>query len=68
MADGRFGPDLTHVMSRATIASGTAGNTPASLRCWVQNPNASKPGSLMPAMKLSDADLDGVTAYLETLR
>ena len=67
-ANGRFGPDLTHLMSRATIASGAAENTPANLRLWIQNPDAIKPGSLMPAMKLSDADLDAVTAYLETLR
>ena len=68
VADGRFGPDLTHLMSRSTLASGAAENTPANLRLWIQNPDALKPGSLMPAMKLSDADLDAVTAYLETLR
>src|ERR1700685_3524703 len=28
VADGHFGPDLTHLMSRATIASGAAPNTP----------------------------------------
>jgi len=67
-ADGRFGPDLTHLMSRSTLASGAAENTPANLRLWIQNPDAIKPGSLMPAMKLSDADLYAVTAYLETLR
>lgn len=67
-ANGRFGPDLTHLMSRSTLASGAAGNTPANLRLWIQNPDAIKRGSLMPAMKLSDADLDAVTAYLETLR
>ena len=27
-AKGRFGPDLTHLMSRDTIASGAAPNTP----------------------------------------
>jgi cytochrome c oxidase subunit 2 len=67
-ANGRFGPDLAHLMSRSTLASGAAENTPANLRLWIQNPEAFKPGSLMPAMKLSDADLDAVTAYLETLR
>ena len=67
-ANGRFGPDLTHFMSRTTIASGAAENTPANLRLWIQNPDAIKPGSLMPAMQLSDEDLDAVTAYLETLR
>src|SRR5580700_7514252 len=67
-ANGRFGPDLTHLMSRATIASGAAKNTPENLRLWVQDPNAIKPGSLMPAMKLSDSDLDAVVRYMETLR
>ena len=66
--NGRFGPDLTHLMSRATIASGAAENTSQNLRLWIQDPNAIKPGSLMPAMKLSDADLDAVVSYMETLR
>ncbi len=68
MADGRFGPDLTHLMSRATIASGAATNTHANLRSWIKNPDDLKPGSLMPAMQLSDKDIDALTAYLETLR
>ena len=65
---GRFGPDLTHLMSRRTIAAGAAENTSENLRLWIQNPDAIKPGSLMPAMKLSDQDLDALTRYLETLR
>jgi cytochrome c oxidase subunit II len=65
---GRFGPDLTHLMSRQTIAAGAAENTPANLRLWIQNPDAIKFGSLMPAMKLSDADLDALVRYLETLK
>src|SRR5216683_1947168 len=65
---GRFGPDLTHLMSRRTIASGAAENTPENLRLWIENPDAIKPGSLMPGMKLSDADLDALVRYLETLR
>ena len=67
-ANGRFGPDLTHLMSRQTIASGAADNTAEKLRLWIENPDAIKPGSLMPAMKLSDADLDVLVSYLETLR
>jgi cytochrome c oxidase subunit 2 len=65
---GRFGPDLTHLMSRRTIASGAAENSAQNLRLWIQNPDAIKPGSLMPAMKLSDADLDALVRYLETLQ
>jgi cytochrome c oxidase subunit II len=66
-ANGRFGPDLTHLMSRTTIAAGAAENTHENLRLWIQNPGAIKPGSLMPAMKLSDADLEAVVSYMETL-
>jgi cytochrome c oxidase subunit 2 len=66
-ADGRFGPDLTHLMSRSTIAAGAAENTHDNLRLWIQNPSAIKPGSLMPAMKLSNPDLDAVVSYMETL-
>ncbi|HXM23484.1 MAG TPA: cytochrome c oxidase subunit II [Terriglobales bacterium] len=68
VASGRFGPDLTHLMSRDTIAAGAAKNTPENLRRWILNPDAIKPGSLMPAMQLSDPELDALTAYLETLR
>jgi len=65
---GRFGPDLTHLMSRRTIASGGAENNSQNLRLWIENPDAIKPGSLMPAMKLSDSELDALVRYLETLQ
>jgi len=67
VASGRFGPDLTHLMSRDTIASGAAPNTSENLRLWIENPEAIKPGSLMPPMQLSDADLDALVRYLQTL-
>jgi cytochrome c oxidase subunit 2 len=67
-ANGRFGPDLTHLMSRDTIASGVVRNTPANLRRWIQDPSTIKPGCKMPAMGLSDPELVAVTQYLETLR
>jgi cytochrome c oxidase subunit II len=59
---------MKHMISRSTLASDSPDNTPANLLLCSQNPDAIKPGSLMPAMKLTDADLDDVTAYLETLR
>jgi cytochrome c oxidase subunit II len=67
-ADGRFGPDLTHLMSRETIGAGVAINSPDHLRIWVSDPNEMKPGALMPAMNLGDKDLDDLVAYLATLR
>ena len=34
-ANGRFGPDLTHLMSRETLAAGAALNTTANLKAWI---------------------------------
>ena len=68
VATGQFGPDLTHLMSRETIASGIAPNTVENLRAWIRDPESLKPGSRMPAMKLTDRELDSVTTYLATLR
>jgi cytochrome c oxidase subunit II len=67
-ANGRFGPDLTHLMSRDTLASGAVANATENLRRWIQNPAVFKPGSKMPSMGLSDTELSAVTQYLETLR
>jgi cytochrome c oxidase subunit 2 len=66
-ANGTFGPDLTHLMSRATISAGAATNTPDNLRAWIQDPNTFKPGALMPAMQLSNEETNEVVAYLSTL-
>jgi cytochrome c oxidase subunit II len=68
VATGRFGPDLTHVASRDTIASGSVPNTPANIRAFVDNPAHFKPGVLMPPMHLNDHDLDLVTTYLDSLK
>jgi cytochrome c oxidase subunit 2 len=65
---GRFGPDLTHLMSRETIAAGAARNTVSNLRAWIADPDQLKPGALMPAMKLDGHELDQLVAYLATLR
>jgi cytochrome c oxidase subunit 2 len=67
-ATGRFGPDLTHLMSRDTLASGAVTNTKENLHEWIRNPDTFKVGSLMPAMQLNDQQLDQVTAYLATLK
>jgi cytochrome c oxidase subunit II len=67
-AIGKFGPDLTHLMSRREIGSGVVENTHKNLRDWVNDPQAIKPGCLMPSFKLTDRELDQVVAYLETLK
>ena len=68
VATGRYGPDLTHLMSRETIASGAVPNTKENLLGWVADPNRMKPGCLMPAMHLSDKQNEQITAYLMTLK
>ena len=67
VGNGLYGPDLTHLMSRETIAAGAVPNTPEQLRAWVRDPNTLKPGALMPAMMLDDQKLDALVAYLLTL-
>lgn len=68
MANGKFGPDLTHLATRHTLAAGALLNNPKNLRDWVNDPQQAKPGCLMPAMQLTDDELNHVTAYLEALR
>ncbi len=68
VGDGRFGPDLTHLMSRDTLASGVVKNTAENLRAWIKAPDRFKPGVLMPAMNLNDQDLDQLVEYLATLK
>jgi cytochrome c oxidase subunit 2 len=68
VAIGVVGPDLTHLMSRTTIAAGALPNNDASRLGWISNPQALKPGARMPATDLSAGELHLVGAYLETLR
>lgn len=67
MANGRYGPDLTHLMSRDTIGSGIVPNTRENLVRWINDPNDFKPGCLMPAMHLTDQQNAEIAAYLLTL-
>jgi cytochrome c oxidase subunit 2 len=64
----RVGPDLTHLAARRTIAAGTLPNDAASLRRWIRDPQAVKPGAQMPRSELPDSDLDALVAWLGTLR
>jgi cytochrome c oxidase subunit 2 len=67
-AQGKFGPDLTHFMSRETLAAGVIPNTPDNLRLWVRDPQKIKVGCLMPNMQLTDQEVNHITAYLQTLK
>ena len=67
-ASGQIAPDLTHVASRASIAAGTLPMSRNNLAAWIADPQRFKPGNNMPAVSMSAAELQAVTAYLETLR
>jgi cytochrome c oxidase subunit II len=67
-AAGTFGPDLSHLMSRTRLGSGVIRNTPDILRAWVKDPQAIKPGNLMPNMQLNSRELDEVVTYLSSLK
>lgn len=67
MANGRFGPDLTHLASRDTIAAGAIENNADNMKKWIDDPASLKPGALMPPMHLNEHDLNAVTAYMMSL-
>jgi cytochrome c oxidase subunit 2 len=68
-ARGTVGPDLTHLMSRDTLAGCMESNDRAGkkLREWIADPQHVKTGCLMPAFHLSESDLDRVVRYLASL-
>jgi cytochrome c oxidase subunit 2 len=74
-ARGTFGPDLTHLMSRQTLATGLADNNRENLIDWVRDPQQGpagkrgiKPGCYMPNMQLSQDQVERIVDYLEELK
>jgi cytochrome c oxidase subunit 2 len=68
-AAARVGPDLSHVGSRALLGAGVVENSPAALTRWIRDPQAIKPGVLMPSYaNLSNDDLAALAAYLWSLK
>jgi cytochrome c oxidase subunit 2 len=62
------GPDLTHLASRQTLAAGVVLNNQTNLAQWLKNPQQIKPGTLMPNLQLTDAQVTDLVQYLETLK
>ena len=67
-ASGRAGPDLTHIGGRRSIAAGTLPFSRGALQGWIAQPQAVKPGTMMPPVALDPADADAVARYLESLK
>ncbi|MGC4193010.1 MAG: cytochrome c oxidase subunit II [Thermomicrobiales bacterium] len=68
-AQGKVGPDLTHFGSRETIGAGVLENTPENLEAWLRDPQAYKPGIVMPGFdRLTDEQIRALVEYLEGLK
>lgn len=66
-AVGGVGPDLTHLASRQTLASGIVPNDRDNLQELIVDPLAVKPGIRMPPTQLSPEEIEALLDYLETL-
>ena len=67
-AGSNIGPNLTHVGSRNMIAAATLVNTRDHLAQWIKDSQQFKPGNRMPQNNLSDADLQSLVDYLQSLK
>lgn len=67
-ASGKAGPNLTHFASRQALGANLMENNPANLARWIQNPQASKPGNLMPNLGMSPAMVEQVVSYVSILK
>jgi cytochrome c oxidase subunit II len=63
----RTGPDLTHIARRSTIAAGILENNAENMAAWLRDPQAIKPGALMPNLGYSEQEIRYMVAYLQTL-
>jgi cytochrome c len=68
-ATGAIGPSLAGVAGRPKIAGGAVNNSgPDDLKKWILDPPATKPGTAMPKVPMTDDEALKMVAYLETLK
>ncbi len=67
-ANGKLGPELTHFGSRATFAGAAFDNNPENLTAWLHDPQAMKPGNLMPNLGMTSGAVQSIVTYLESLK
>lgn len=68
-ADGRIGPDLTHLGGRHSLAAATLPNTAEAIAAFIVDNQHIKPENRMPEYAtFSEAQLRDLAAYLESLR
>lgn len=64
-AGGTYGPDLTNLGERSTLAAGVLTNTPENLAYWIGHAQEVKPGTRMPEVPLPHSEVREIVAYLE---
>lgn len=68
-AGGTYGPDLTHIGSRMSLAADTLTNNTGSLEAWITHAQSLKPGVAMPDLtQFNGVQLRDLVAYLQQLR
>ncbi|WP_174626332.1 cytochrome c oxidase subunit II [Candidatus Methylobacter favarea] len=67
-ANGKIGPDLTHVGSRLSLGAGILPNAPEHFAQWISRHQKIKPDNLMPPFDFfSENELQALAAYLDGL-
>lgn len=66
-ADALVGPPLDS-WSRRSFIAGTLPNTAANLSRWLADPQEIRPGTAMPTIELTEAEIAHIVAYLFELR
>jgi cytochrome c oxidase subunit 2 len=67
-ARATLGPDLTHLASRETIGAATLPLTRDNLARFILDPQAVKPGAMMPPTGFSSSEIEALLDYLMDLR
>ncbi len=67
-AQGKIGPDLTHIGSRSTLLSGMLINTDSNLMKWISDPQKIKPGSMMPKFIYQQDSIKDLVSFISQLK
>ncbi|MDP9266245.1 MAG: cytochrome c oxidase subunit II [Chloroflexota bacterium] len=67
-AQGKVGPELTHIASKDSIAGVLRPVSEENLKKWISNPPGVKPGTQMPNLGLPPDNIDAIVKFLLTLK
>ncbi len=66
--NGAIGPNLTDLSGRLLIAANLIPNNLKDREAWIHNPQAVKPGTLMPNLHVPHNEVVAIATYLGTLK